>query len=67
MPKPQRARTPNPRHTQAPVDLAQARRHCQRRPDDASAWQTLGNLQLAMEPEQALASFEQALQLLPHD
>lgn len=67
MPKLQRARTPKPRPQQAPVDLAQARRTCQRRPDDAGAWQALGNLQLAIEPEQALASFEQALQLLPHN
>jgi len=58
---------PKPRRSAAPVDLAQARRHCQRRPGDVSAWQTLGNLQLAIEPEQALASFEQALQLRPDD
>jgi protein O-GlcNAc transferase len=58
---------PKPRRSAAPVDLAQARRLCQRRPSDISAWQTLGNLQLSIEPEQALASFEQALQLRPDD
>ncbi|NIE76515.1 tetratricopeptide repeat protein [Pantoea sp. Ap-967] len=56
---------PKPSRSTAPTDLAQARRLCQRRPDDAAAWQTLGNLQLALAPEQALASFEQALQLRP--
>ncbi|MFJ4344822.1 tetratricopeptide repeat protein [Pseudomonas sp. NPDC089401] len=56
-----------PKPSRSPVDLAQARRLCQRRPGDASAWQTLGNLQLALEPEQALASFEQALALCPND
>lgn len=66
MPKPQRARPPQPR-SPATLDLAQARRLCQRRPDDADAWQTLGNLQLSAEPEQALASFEHALHLLPDD
>ncbi|PVZ40356.1 tetratricopeptide repeat protein [Pseudomonas sp. CC120222-01a] len=58
---------PKPRRSAAPVDLAQARRLCQRRPGDASAWHTLGNLQLTLEPEQALASFEHALQLRPDD
>ncbi|MEE1921400.1 tetratricopeptide repeat protein [Pseudomonas sp. 148P] len=66
MSKPQRARPPQHRPA-APSDLAQARRLCQRRPDDAGAWQTLGNLQLNAEPAQALASFEQALQLQPND
>ena len=66
MSKPQRARLPHTRSA-APVDLTQARRLCQRRPDDAGAWQTLGNLQLSQQPEQALDSFEQALALQPND
>lgn len=66
MSKPQRARPPQSRSA-APADLTQARRLCQRRPDDAGAWQTLGNLQLSAQPEQALSSFEQALALLPND
>jgi len=66
MSKPQRARPPQPRSA-PPLDLAGARRLCQRHPGDAGAWQALGNLQLNAEPAQALASFEQALQLLPDD
>lgn len=66
MPKPQRARPPKPRPA-SPIDLAEARRRCQRRPEDADTWHTLGDLQLAAEPEQALASYERALQLTPDD
>ncbi|MDZ3995154.1 tetratricopeptide repeat protein [Pseudomonas sp. Teo4] len=67
MPKPQRARPPKPRLSPPPLNLGEAQRICQRRPDDARAWQTLGNLQLGDAPEQALASYEHALKLTPDD
>ena len=66
MSKTHRARPPYSRNA-APVDLAQARRLCERRPEDAGAWQTLGNLLLSADPQQALSSFEQALHLRPDD
>lgn len=66
MSKTHRARPPYSRNA-APADLAQARRQCERRPEDAGAWQTLGNLLLGADPQQALDSFERALHLLPDD
>lgn len=62
-------RSPRPgshKHT-APLTLAQARRLSEQRPRDPQAWKDLGHLQLGSDPEQALASFEQALQLLPEE
>ncbi|WP_256822860.1 MULTISPECIES: tetratricopeptide repeat protein [unclassified Pseudomonas] len=47
--------------------LAQARRRTEQRPRDPQAWKDLGNQQLHSDPEQALASFERALQLLPDE
>ncbi|WDY57916.1 O-linked N-acetylglucosamine transferase, SPINDLY family protein [Pseudomonas sp. PSKL.D1] len=67
MPKLQRTRPPKSSRPQPPTDLAQARRLCQQYPNDANAWKTLGDMQLTSDPEQALASFERALQLLPND
>ncbi|HEX8542325.1 MAG TPA: tetratricopeptide repeat protein [Pseudomonas sp.] len=48
-------------------DLTQARLLSQQSPRDPQAWKILGNLQLKSEPDQALASFERALSLLPDD
>ncbi|WP_258166683.1 O-linked N-acetylglucosamine transferase, SPINDLY family protein [Pseudomonas poae] len=58
MPKPSRPKTPT---------LAQLRRLSEQRPNDPQVWKNLGNLQLLDEPERALASFEQALRLLPDE
>ena len=53
-------------HTAAPT-LAQARRLSQQRPHDPRVWKDLGDAQLHSHPEQALASFEQALRLSPDE
>lgn len=73
MPKPQRARAPQKKTASAPNrspetrNLSQARLFSQQRPRDPQAWIELGNLQLKAEPQQALMSFERALDLLPDD
>jgi len=73
MPKPQRVRAPQkptasaPNRSSGTRDLSQARLFSQQRPRDPQAWIELGNLQLKTEPQQALASFERALNLLPDD
>ncbi len=62
-------RSPRPgshKHT-APLTLAQARRLSEQRPRDPHVWKDLGHLQLGSDPEQALASYEQALQLVPEE
>ncbi|MBH8610374.1 O-linked N-acetylglucosamine transferase, SPINDLY family protein [Pseudomonas mohnii] len=63
------SRSPRPgshKHA-APPTLAQARRLSQQRPHDPRVWKDLGDLQLHSHPEQALASFEQALRLSPDE
>lgn len=73
MPKPLRARAhkkhavPTTNRAADTRDLSQARRLSQQRPRDPQVWKDLGNLELNAEPERALASFEQALSLLPDD
>jgi predicted O-linked N-acetylglucosamine transferase (SPINDLY family) len=62
-----RSPRPGSHKNTAPPTLAQARRLSQQRPHDPQAWKDLGHLQLHSEPEHALASFEQALRLLPEE
>lgn len=73
MPKPLRARS-HKKHTSPTSgriadtrDITQARRLAQQRPRDPQVWKDLGNLELNVEPERALVSFERALSLLPDD
>ena len=63
---PKSSRPGSHKHTSSPT-LAQVRRLSEQRPKDPQVWKDLGNLQLRSEPEQALASFERALLLLPDE
>ena len=63
---PRSPRPGSPRNTSPPT-LGQLRRLSEQRPQDPQVWKDLGNLQLFDEPERALASFEQALRLLPDE
>jgi protein O-GlcNAc transferase len=63
---PRSPRPGSPSHPAAPT-LALARRRSEQRPHDPKVWKDLGHQQLHSDPEQALSSFEHALQLLPNE
>lgn len=68
MPKP--PRSGSPKHSSAKAvtrSLPQALKYARQHPQEPGAWKELGNLQLGSDPEQALASFEQALRLVPEE